>query len=112
MSAEKETKILDFTVRKLNDDGGYEDKIYKAGKLVHIKLWWKNDKLREVCDYKDDMKHGLEMRWYFNGQLHQEIHWEFGKIGGRYREYLVNGALSEDSEWNMGKRKGLEYLNI
>ena len=64
-----------------------------------------------LCNYveKDEHKHGLEQRWYDDGQKEFEITWKHGKKNGVETVWFENGQKWIERTWKDGKQDGAEW---
>ena len=69
--------------------------------------YYENGQLNYKRSYKDGKLHGLDERYYKNGQLNMKSTYKDGKQDGLYEEYHENGQLSFRSNWSDGESYGL-----
>jgi len=73
------------------------------------RIYWSNGLIGSIyTKKKDGTQHGIERRWYENGQLHWEKHWKDGKQDGIFRGWHENGQLYWEEHWKDGKHDGIE----
>ena len=59
-----------------------------------------------LCQYKNGMRHGLQINWHENGQKRREVHYAHGKRNGRWTEWRENGSKRHVYNYEGGELHG------
>ena len=70
---------------------------YKNGQRNGQYIEYYNDtsisQIGAIMDYKNDLRDGICIVWYPNGQIRKEEHWSKGRQFGEQKYYYPNGKL-------------------
>ncbi len=67
---------------------------YINGKMNGTNIsYWYNGNIMSICQYIDDMPHGIAEQFYENGEKCEEIHYEYGKKCGKHERWYKGGII-------------------
>ena len=94
---------------KINPDGTKEiwTELPTGSKHGLQRKWYTNGQLHYECNYRQGQKHGLQRGWYTNGQLGSESNHHQGQLHGLQRRWYYNGQLCAESNYHQGQLHGL-----
>lgn len=111
------------------------DSFYRYNDSIQIDTIWVSDEkkyhmgdfdyytIREVCQYKDKIKHGVDRQYYSLSEmrgltvrgphfhLKLEGHWKHGYKNGKWFYYTPSGELSRRETWRNGKLIRTKYVH-
>jgi antitoxin component YwqK of YwqJK toxin-antitoxin module len=85
----------------------------KQGKWVELS----GDGVKSITHYKDDMLHGLVVKYWDNGNLKSEAEYRNDILHGFYRDFYRSGSKNRQGNYQRGLRNGIftkywENVNI
>lgn len=88
---------------------------YQANKLDGIvKIWSPNPNsiLIVKSNYVKGVRHGVQTKWYHNGQMLRQTNLNMGKEEGMQKAWLKNGKIYINYEAKNGRTFGLKKANL
>ena len=92
---------------KLKSRVNYRSKNDGGEKHGLERRWYENGQLSSERTYENGKKHGFSKHWYENGQLRWERTFENGEKHGLQRYWDENGKLDFETHYENGKQNGL-----
>ena len=98
------TKI--YYDREKNPLWGEEYFIFNDKIEGECKTYWRDGKIRIICNYKNDKKEGKYKRYHKNGKLYVICNYKNGTLEGEHKSYHTNGQLWEIYNYKNNKIEG------
>lgn len=82
-----------------------------SGKLLHgtLEKFDRKGRLLEKGIFKNGLKEGEWMRWYANGNISSQYHWNAGWRVGDFQEFADDGSLLRKGSYRQNKLHGKVY---
>lgn len=80
------------------------------GKLIIIKKYYPNNKLMELREFRNNMKNGKQIAYWYNGNKRFEYIAKNDVSDGELKEWDFNGKLFHLAHYKNGQEEGVQKL--